>query len=157
MEELAFGLFNSIILKYMLLLLCRKHFLQVPHGLLNKHFEKLIQCDTRLNFLSRQPETTLDCPYFESQPCAADNLNESNNYEQDRRESTRQATFSIFEDVATPSALQSSSITIKQEDAGAAEAMSREAPSPSSGTVLSSCLRLCDSIPTYAIFYFSLR
>uniref|UniRef100_A0A7C9E191 TRF2/HOY1 PH-like domain-containing protein n=1 Tax=Opuntia streptacantha TaxID=393608 RepID=A0A7C9E191_OPUST len=110
----------------------RKHFLQVPHGLLNKHFEKLIQCDTRLNFLSRQPETTLECPYFESQPCAADNPNESNNHEQDRRESTRQATFSIFEDVATPSASQSSSITIKQEDAGAAEAMSREASSPSS-------------------------
>ncbi|XP_027061859.1 uncharacterized protein [Coffea arabica] len=29
------------------------HFLQCPQGLLGKHFEKLIQCDPRLNFLSK--------------------------------------------------------------------------------------------------------
>ncbi|CDP21216.1 unnamed protein product [Coffea canephora] len=29
------------------------HFLSCPQGLLGKHFEKLIQCDPRLNFLSK--------------------------------------------------------------------------------------------------------
>lgn len=110
----------------------RKHFLQVPHGLLNKHFEKLLQCDMRLSFLSRQQEITLDSLHFESLPSASNNPNESNNPDLDQRQSTRRATFSMFEDVAMPSAPQSSSITIKQEDATHGAAMSHEAPSPSS-------------------------
>lgn len=34
--------------------------------MLHRHFEKLIQCDSRLNYLSRQPEMSLDPPCFES-------------------------------------------------------------------------------------------
>ncbi|XP_016505969.1 uncharacterized protein LOC107823775 isoform X1 [Nicotiana tabacum] len=44
----------------------KQHYLQCPPGLMGKHFEKLVQCDPRLNFLSQQPEITLDSPYFES-------------------------------------------------------------------------------------------
>lgn len=33
---------------------------------MQNHFEKLVQCDPRLNFLSQQAEITLDSPYFES-------------------------------------------------------------------------------------------
>nr|GLL21420.1 uncharacterized protein LOC109155298 [Ipomoea trifida] len=44
----------------------RRHYLQCPQGLLGKHFEKLVQCDPRLNFLSQQAEIKLDSPYFES-------------------------------------------------------------------------------------------
>ncbi|KAE9621272.1 hypothetical protein Lalb_Chr01g0011981 [Lupinus albus] len=43
----------------------RRHFMQCPQGLLGKHFEKLIQCDPRLNFLSQQSDLVLDSPYFE--------------------------------------------------------------------------------------------
>ncbi|KAG9148446.1 hypothetical protein Leryth_016912 [Lithospermum erythrorhizon] len=43
----------------------RCHRLLCPQGSLRRHFEKLIQCDPRLNFLSRQPEITLGSPYFE--------------------------------------------------------------------------------------------
>lgn len=43
----------------------RRHFLQCAQGLLGKHFEKLVQCDPRLNFLSQQPEIVLDNPFFE--------------------------------------------------------------------------------------------
>jgi len=32
---------------------------------LGKHFEKLMQCDPRLRFLSQQPEIVLDTPYFQ--------------------------------------------------------------------------------------------
>lgn len=44
----------------------RRHFLQCPQGLLGRHFEKLIQCDPRLHFLSQQPEIVLDSPYFDA-------------------------------------------------------------------------------------------
>lgn len=53
---------------------CRQHFLEFPQGLLAKHFEKLIQCDARLNFLSQQPEIILDSPHFDTQPAAFENL-----------------------------------------------------------------------------------
>ncbi|XP_024980311.1 uncharacterized protein LOC112517187 isoform X2 [Cynara cardunculus var. scolymus] len=41
----------------------RQHYLQCAQGVLNKHYEKLIQCDTRLNFLSQQLDTVLDLPF----------------------------------------------------------------------------------------------
>lgn len=117
----------------------RKHFLQVPYGLLNKHFEKLIQCDMRLNFLSQQPEISVDSPYFEKQPSGFEDSNVSKSRDLDQRGSSKGASISIFEDVATPSVSQSSSVTVKQEDAlqGTFEIMSREAPSPSS--VMDTC------------------
>lgn len=43
----------------------RRHFLQFPQGTLGKHFQKLIQCDPRLSFLSQQPQIVLDTPYFQ--------------------------------------------------------------------------------------------
>ena len=101
-------------------MIVRQHFLQCPQGLLNKHFEKLIQCDMRLNFLSRQPEIVLDSPYFE------------------RR-------VSVFEDPEHPAenikrsitteSPQQSSLKIEQQDStcSAVEHRSQEAPSPCSG------------------------
>ncbi|EPS63967.1 hypothetical protein M569_10814, partial [Genlisea aurea] len=45
----------------------RRHYLQCCQGLLGKHFEKLMQCDPRLDYLSRRREgVTLDSPYFET-------------------------------------------------------------------------------------------
>ncbi|XP_006649126.1 uncharacterized protein LOC102706173 [Oryza brachyantha] len=44
----------------------RRHILQCPSNLLSKNFEKLIQCDQRLNYLSRQPYVTLDSSVFGS-------------------------------------------------------------------------------------------
>ncbi|XP_021724848.1 uncharacterized protein LOC110692156 [Chenopodium quinoa] len=43
----------------------RQHFLKFPQGTLGKHFQKLIQCDPRLCFLSQQPQIELDTPYFQ--------------------------------------------------------------------------------------------
>lgn len=135
--------FNEVPKQNVLLLICcRKHFLQVPPGLLNKHFEKLIQCDMRLSFLSRQPEIKLDSPYFDAQPSIFDDSNECKNYSVNQRETSRGPSTSIFEDVGTPSASQTSSLSVKQEDAvnGASEILSREATSPSSGIVFTSFL-----------------
>ncbi|XP_047309982.1 uncharacterized protein LOC124913449 [Impatiens glandulifera] len=56
----------------------RKHFLQCPPGLLGKHFEKLIQCDPRLNFLSQQKEVVLESPCFEPIIPMFDDSNKAN-------------------------------------------------------------------------------
>lgn len=42
----------------------RKHYLKFPPGVLDRHFENLLQCDSRLFELSRKPFPTLDSPYF---------------------------------------------------------------------------------------------
>lgn len=47
------------------ILVFRRHFLQCPQGLLNKHFEKLIQCDPRLYALSQELDIILKSPFFE--------------------------------------------------------------------------------------------
>uniref|UniRef100_A0A0E0HN64 TRF2/HOY1 PH-like domain-containing protein n=1 Tax=Oryza nivara TaxID=4536 RepID=A0A0E0HN64_ORYNI len=44
----------------------RRHFLQCPPGMMNKHVEKLVHCDPRLYSLSQQNDINLDNPYFES-------------------------------------------------------------------------------------------
>ncbi|XP_062159024.1 uncharacterized protein LOC133866499 isoform X2 [Alnus glutinosa] len=113
----------------------RQHFLQCPQGLLNKHFEKLIQCDMRLNFLSQQPEIVLDSPYFEPRSSVFEDPEESKDHSFDQVDS-RRASMSGFQDVASPTATQSSSLKIeqKQDSAGmVSENRLREAPSPSSG------------------------
>ncbi|XP_065619766.1 uncharacterized protein LOC112024158 isoform X2 [Quercus suber] len=112
----------------------RQHFLQCPQGLLNKHFEKLIQCDMRLNFLSRQPEIVVDSPFFEPRPSVFEDPEESKEHSFDQMDSG--GSMSGFQDVASPTPTQSSSLKIehKQDSAGLAlENRLREAPSPSSG------------------------
>lgn len=112
----------------------RQHFLQCPQGLLNKHFEKLIQCDTRLCFLSRQPEIVLESPCFEPRSSAFEDP-ESKDHGFDPLGNGNGSSVSGFQDVASPSASQSSSLKIDQQDTAsmALEHQSREAPSPSSG------------------------
>ena len=44
----------------------RQHFLQCPPGILNKHIEKLIQCDHRLFCLSREPELHFESLFFDT-------------------------------------------------------------------------------------------
>ncbi|KAL8149649.1 uncharacterized protein LOC141706425 [Apium graveolens] len=47
----------------------REHFLQFPQGVLNKHYEKLIQCDARLKCLSQQPKIVMHAPFSVSLAC----------------------------------------------------------------------------------------
>ncbi|KAF8394658.1 hypothetical protein HHK36_020874 [Tetracentron sinense] len=46
----------------------RRHFLKFPKGTLDRHYEKLLQCDDRLFMLSQRPFPTSNSPYFESSP-----------------------------------------------------------------------------------------
>ncbi|XWS16958.1 hypothetical protein CRYUN_Cryun33cG0026400 [Craigia yunnanensis] len=112
----------------------RHHFLQCPQGLLNKHFEKLIQCDMRLNCLSRQPEIILDSPYFESQTSVFVDPDEPKGHDFGHGETGKGSTSSGFQNIASPTAAQSSSLEIEKGDSAGitSENMSREAPSSSS-------------------------
>ncbi|KAL5699881.1 hypothetical protein ACHQM5_030714 [Ranunculus cassubicifolius] len=80
----------------------RRHFLQCPHGLLNKHFEKLIQCDPRLNLLSRRPETVSNSPYFEAKGYVFEEPGESRWEELDQLKGDFISTFPGYQD-DTPS------------------------------------------------------
>lgn len=114
----------------------RQHFLQCPQGLLNKHFEKLVQCDMRLNCLSRQPEIILDSPYFESRSSVFEDPSEPKGHDYGQGETGKGSTSSGFQNIASPVAAHSSSLEIEKGDSAVitSENMSREAPSPSSGS-----------------------
>jgi hypothetical protein len=99
---------------------------------MGKHFEKLMQCDPRLNFLSQQPEIVLECPYFESKVAVFEDPNESG-HAFDLRSEERLA-FLGLGDVASPSGAQSSSSKSEQDFLGTApENFSQETSSSSSG------------------------
>ncbi|XP_020275117.1 uncharacterized protein LOC109849670 [Asparagus officinalis] len=46
----------------------RRHILQFPEGTLEKHYEKLLQCDPRLYELSQRPFPDLNSPFFDMIP-----------------------------------------------------------------------------------------
>ncbi|XP_010526305.1 PREDICTED: uncharacterized protein LOC104803910 [Tarenaya hassleriana] len=99
----------------------RQHFLQCPQGLLNKHFEKLIQCDHRLFHLSRQPEIIVDSPYFEARQSIFEDPAETKGHIFGQLELGKGPSISGSQSLASPVAAQSSS-----------EHVSQDAPSPSS-------------------------
>ncbi|KAH9620490.1 hypothetical protein KSS87_022002 [Heliosperma pusillum] len=86
----------------------REHFLHFPQGTLQKHFEKLMQCDLRLRFLSQQPEIVLESPYF--QPMVSI-FGDSNNYDRGfALNAGGRFSFAGFTDTASVSGLSSSDI-----------------------------------------------
>ncbi|XP_077215370.1 uncharacterized protein LOC143849944 isoform X2 [Tasmannia lanceolata] len=111
----------------------RRHFLQCPQGLLNKHFEKLIQCDPRLNLLSQLRDIVLDSPYFEARRSVFEEQDESKCHELDHLKSDYVSTFSGFQDAKSPCAAQSSSTMneIQEPVISTQDTMSRGTP-PSS-------------------------
>ncbi|KAJ4954031.1 hypothetical protein NE237_030863 [Protea cynaroides] len=104
----------------------RRHFLQCPQGLLSKHFEKLIQCDPRLNLLSQQPEIVLDSPFFETRGPVFKDPDESKCQGFDPLNNEYVAPFHGFQDEASPSASQSSGSKVMDtraiEETGSSEA-----------------------------------
>lgn len=87
----------------------------------------------RLNFLSRQPEIILDSPYFEQRPSVFEDPDESKGHDFSQVETGKGATFSGFQNLASPSAAQSSSLETDKGDRSTS-ITSELAPSPSSGT-----------------------
>ena len=113
----------------------RQHFLQCPPGLLGKHFEKLIQCDPRLNFLSKQPEILLESPYFEARISGFNDSSEARLAVELKSEEG--PTIFGLQDSSSPSAGQSSSYKNEQDFSGiAAEIFCQGTPSPSSGKIM---------------------
>ncbi|XP_019414945.1 PREDICTED: uncharacterized protein LOC109326667 [Lupinus angustifolius] len=104
----------------------RRHFMQCPQGLLGKHFEKLIQCDPRLNFLSQQSDLVLGSPYFE---LGTDQIESSGGF--DKRNEERASLFGLH-DLESGSAVQSTSSKSEHNHGKTVENVSQEITSPSS-------------------------
>lgn len=88
----------------------RHHFLMCPQGMLGKHFEKLMQCDPRLNFLSQEPEILLESPYFESKVPIYDEPDVSSHSKREEGP----VSFDL-QHAASPSGVQSSSSNFEQD------------------------------------------
>lgn len=114
-------------------MLGRRHYLECPQGLLGKHFEKLIQCDPRLNFLSQQPEIILDSPHFESRISVFEDPSVSDS--EFNLNSERSPTFLNLHGAASPSGAHCSSSNGEQDFVAGRrlENIRPETPSPSSG------------------------
>ncbi|KAJ0720167.1 hypothetical protein HanOQP8_Chr08g0297711 [Helianthus annuus] len=117
----------------------RRHYLQCPPGLLGKHFEKLIQSDPRLLFLSQQPEVNLESPYFEPRQSVFDEPNETNGYDLSREVGP---TIFDFPHTASPSGQSCSYVGELHDSSGGPADFPLEAPSPSSGNLPPSPLGL---------------
>ncbi|KAK6156649.1 hypothetical protein DH2020_010897 [Rehmannia glutinosa] len=110
----------------------RQHYIQCPPGVLNKHYEKLIQCDTRLSILSRQPEIVTESPYFESEASVQENSEESKGGGSNQLpDAAKGSPISVFEDAASSAASQLSSFKFEHNRL-AVQQVSKEAASPSS-------------------------
>nr|GMC77821.1 uncharacterized protein LOC109155298 [Ipomoea batatas] len=111
----------------------RRHYLQCPQGLLGKHFEKLVQCDPRLNFLSQQAEIKLDSPYFESKISIFEDPDESDTGTD--LNGGENSSFLDLCDANSPSGAHCSSSRSEQDHIiQPLESIRRETSSPSSGT-----------------------
>ncbi|KAL1210511.1 hypothetical protein V5N11_006834 [Cardamine amara subsp. amara] len=101
----------------------RQHFLQCAQGIMNKHFEKLVQCDHRLFHLSRQPEIVMDSPYFDARQSIFEDPSETKGHPFGNLNLSSGPSISGTHNLASPVGAQSSSEHMY---------LSHEAPSPSS-------------------------
>ncbi|KFK29655.1 hypothetical protein AALP_AA7G161600 [Arabis alpina] len=101
----------------------RQHFLQCAQGIMNKHFEKLVQCDHRLFHLSRQSEIVMDSPYFDARQSIFEDPSESKGHPFGNMNLSTGPSISGTQNLASPVGAQSSSEHMY---------LSHEAPSPSS-------------------------
>lgn len=103
--------------------------------MLNKHYEKLIQCDTRLGILSQQPEIHVGSPFFDSEASVQENSEESTGDGYNPLpEAAKGSPISVFEDAASAeTGVQFSAFKFEHIKELQVKHMSKEAASPSSG------------------------
>ncbi|RRT52740.1 hypothetical protein B296_00028462 [Ensete ventricosum] len=118
------------------ILVFRRHFLQCPQGLLNKNFEKLIQCDPRLCALSQELDIILKSPVFEPRSSMFEDQDEYKCHPFDKLKDEYGSAIQKFQDSALACAGTSVSAKSKiGESAGALSDISIvQIHSPSSGS-----------------------
>ncbi|AES92461.1 hypothetical protein MtrunA17_Chr4g0073561 [Medicago truncatula] len=115
----------------------RRHVLQCEQGLLIKHYEKLVQCNDRLKFLSQQPEIMVDSPHFDPRSAAIENPH--NLKDCDLHQGNGSAV-SCFQNMGSPHSSLSPSFTTEHSDPSAItlDSVPCEAPSSSSEAMYNS-------------------
>lgn len=114
-----------------LAVLSRKHYIECPPGVLNKHYEKLLQCDLRLYYLSQQPELVHNSPNLESQASVPENSEQSKGDRSSQMPSAKGSPISVCQDTASSAGTQVSSKS--GQSPLPAEQVSKESSLPSSG------------------------
>ncbi|KAL0698190.1 hypothetical protein Bca4012_054312 [Brassica carinata] len=104
--------------------LYRKHFLQCAEGIMNKHLEKLVQCDHRLLYLSREPDIVMDSPYFDARRSIFEDPNES--------KGNPFGNFNLLSTGPSVSGTQNLASPVGAQSSSEYMYLSHEAPSPSS-------------------------
>ncbi|XP_062221724.1 uncharacterized protein LOC133921031 [Phragmites australis] len=95
----------------------RRHTLHCPSNLLSKNFEKIIQCDQRLNELSQQADIILETPNFEPRCSIFENPNESKDrHGFDDLKYEREMSLPEFPDPVSPCAFSSPSKRVGQPE-----------------------------------------
>jgi len=114
----------------------RRHVLQCEQGLLIKHYEKLVQCNDRLKFLSQQPEIMVDSPHFDPRSAAIENPHNLKDCDLHQGNGSGSAA-SRFQNMGSPHSSLSPSFTTEHSDPSAItlDSVPCEAPSSSSGNI----------------------
>ncbi|CAA0821109.1 Unknown protein [Striga hermonthica] len=86
------------------------HSLQCPPGALNKHYEKLIQCDTRLSTLTRQTEIDMASSYFDPEGVSIEEHSS-----EECKGAAKESPVPAFEDAASAAAAQLSAFKFEHE------------------------------------------
>lgn len=84
--------------------------------MLNKHFDKLIQCDPRLKLLSQQPDIILDSPFFETKSSMFENPVDLESSDLDCPKDEYISSFQGFHCVRPPSSSQATSTVTEIRD-----------------------------------------
>ncbi|KAL3643026.1 hypothetical protein CASFOL_013841 [Castilleja foliolosa] len=111
----------------------KQHYIQCPPGVLDKHYEKLIQCDTRLGILSRQPEIVVGLPYFDSEASFVQESSEESKGDGCNQfsDAAKGSPISSFEDATSAAAAQLSAFKFEHNPLPV-QHVSKEEASPSS-------------------------
>ena len=136
-----------------------KFFLQFAEGILERHYEKLLQCDDRLNLLSKEGITGGVSLYFDFRGALFQNQNEQSHYGAAHRhksplfpqfDPSKDRYLPPFSSLTVAGTPRVSSLVEQIEhlelDGRVLDATPQDTPSPCSGTCDILCLSFCHSL-----------
>lgn len=80
--------------------------------MLNKHFEKLAQCDPQFNMLIQEKDIILDSPFFETMSSIFEELNDVKSHDFSCLKVDQTSMFLGFHGAGSPCSIQSTSCTM---------------------------------------------
>ncbi|KAL5201511.1 hypothetical protein ABZP36_035865 [Zizania latifolia] len=114
----------------------RRHFLQCPPGMMNKHVEKLVHCDPRLYSLSQQNDARLENPYFESRSSIFEDLEDVKCHDFEHKDDSEQVAPQRFTELLQPHSVSGKTYAEARQQPETPENLPRHFPNSVSGSQL---------------------